>query len=240
MLERGQKVVIKPNIGWNRTVEFGATTHPKLIKRIIEHCKEAGAKKIYVFDHPCDYWERAYKTSGIEQAAKEAGAIVVPSGDEKYYQKVKVPKGKRLKETKVHELILDSHVFINVPILKSHSSTRLTIAMKNLMGAIWDRGFYHGNGLEQCIADFCTYRKPDLNIVDAYYVMMKYGPSAGTPEVVNNMKYQLISKDIVAIDAAAAKIFGMEPKEVSHIKIASDMEIGNIDLDKMNIKRLTI
>jgi uncharacterized protein (DUF362 family) len=239
-VKKRQKVVIKPNIGWARPVEYGANTHPKLVKRIIEHCKEAGAKKIYVFDHSCDHWENAYQNSGIEQAAKEAGAIVVPSGDEKYYQSVKVPNGKRLKETKVHELILDSDVFINVPVLKSHSSTRLTIAMKNLMGAVWDRGFYHGNGLEQCIADFCTYRKPDLNIVDAYNVMMKFGPSAGTPGVVENMKYQLISKDIVAIDAAASKIFGMEPHKVSHIKIASDMGIGNIDLDKLKIKRLTI
>ena len=99
MLERGQKVVIKPNIGWNRTVEFGATTHPKLIKRIIGHYKEAGAKKIYVFDNPCDFWEYLYKNSGIGQAAKEAGATAVPADNEKYYQKVKVPKGKVLKNT---------------------------------------------------------------------------------------------------------------------------------------------
>ena len=239
-VKKRQKVVIKPNIGWARPVENAANTHPKLIKRIIEHCKEVGAKKVYVFDHSCDHWENAYKNSGIEKAAKEAGAIVVPSGDEKYYQSVQIPKGKKLNETKVHELILDSDVFINVPVLKNHSSTKLTIAMKNLMGAVWDRGYYHGNGLDQCIADFCTYRKPDLNIVDAYNVMMKFGPSAGSPEVVENMKYQLISKDIVAIDAAATKIFGMEPNEVWHIKIASEMGIGNIDLDKLRIKRLTI
>ncbi len=135
-VKKGQTVVIKPNIGWNRTVEYGANTHPKLVSRIIEHCKAAGAKKIYVFDNPCDYWELTYKNSGIEKAAKDAGATVVPGDSEKYYQSVKVPDGKILRNVRVHELIMDSDVFINVPILKDHGSSRLTIAMKNLMGAV--------------------------------------------------------------------------------------------------------
>jgi uncharacterized protein (DUF362 family) len=112
--------------------------------------------------------------------------------------------------------------------------------MKNLMGAVWNRNFYHYSGLHQCITDFCTFKKPDLNIVDAYYVMLKYGPRGGSLEDVSNMKYQLISKDIVAIDAAAAKIFGANPEKVPYIKMGSDMRIGNMNLDKLNIKRLTI
>jgi uncharacterized protein (DUF362 family) len=239
-VKKGQTVVIKPNIGWNRTVEYGANTHPKLVKRIIEHCKQAGAKKVYVFDHPCDHWVSTYKNSGIEKAVKDAGATVVPADTEKYYENVKIPEGKTLKNTQIHELILDSDVFINVPILKSHGSTRLTIAMKNLMGAVWDRGYYHGKGLHQCIADFCTYKKPDLNIVDAYYVMKKYGPRGGSLANVANMKYQLISKDIVAIDAAATKVFGLNPEQISYIQRAYDMGIGNMNLEKLKIKRLTI
>ncbi len=239
-VKKGQTVVIKPNIGVNRTVEYGANTHPKLISRIIEHCNEAGAKKIYVFDHAGDHWVYTYKNSGIEKASKEAGATVVPADSENYYQSVKIPYGKILKNTKVHELIMSSDIFINVPILKSHSSTKLTISMKNLMGVVWDRGYYHAYGLHQCIADFCTFRKPDLNIVDAYYVMLRNGPTGRVKEDTSKMKYQLISKDIVAIDAAASKIFGMDPNNIPHIKIASEMKLGEFNLDKLNIKRLTI
>lgn len=239
-VKKGQTVAIKPNIGWNRTVEYGANTNPKLIKRIIEHCKDAGAKKIYVFDHSCDHWEYTYKNSGIEKAAKEAGATVVPANSESYYQSVKISKGKILKNAKVHELIMGSDVFINVPILKSHGSARLTIAMKNLMGAVWDRGYYHSNGLHQCIADFCSFRKPDLNIVDAYYVLLRNGPRGRSTDDVAIMKYQIISKDIVAADAASAKIFGLSPDDISHIKIANNMGVGNMNLDQLNIKRLTI
>jgi uncharacterized protein (DUF362 family) len=239
-VKKGQTVVIKPNIGWNRTPEYGATTNPLLIKRIIEHCKVAGAKKIYVFDNPCDFWEDTYKNSGIEKASKEAGADVVPADSASYYSSVEIKNAKLLKRVKVHELILNSDVFINVPILKEHGSSRLTIAMKNLMGIVYDRGFYHSNGLHQCIADFCLYRKPDLNVVDAYYVMMKNGPRGRTGADTATMKYQLLSKDIVAIDAAAAKIFGVDPSDIPYIKMANDMNIGNMNLDKLNIKRIAV
>lgn len=198
---------MKPNIGWNKTIECGANTNPKLVKRIVEHCYNAGAKRVYVFDHPCDYWEDTYKNSGIEKAAKEANATVVPADKESYYQSVDIPNGAFLKEAKVHEVILDSDVFINVPVLKHHSSASLTIAMKNLMGIVWNRGYYHSKGLHQCIADFCTFKKPDLNVVDAYTIMTKNGPRGLRESDLAVIKNQLIGTDIVAIDTAAKKIF---------------------------------
>ena len=235
----GQKVVVKPNIGWDVVPEKAANTNPKLVKRIIEHCFEAGAKKVYVFDHTCDEWRKCYDSSGIEKAAKEAGATVAPGHTESYYQKVDVPKGEVMKDAKEHELILESDVFINVPILKDHSSARMTIAMKNLMGVVWDRGFWHRNGLHQCIADFVSYRQPDLNIVDAYRVMRRNGPRGVSIDDVTTMKYQIISDDIVAADTAAAKIYPSDEK-VPHIQMAAKKGYGQADLSKLKIGRLKI
>ena len=87
-VKKGQKVLIKPNIGWDRTPEYAANTNPLLVKRIIEHCFRAGAKEVYVFDHTCDNWVNCYKNSGIEKAAKDAGAKVVPGNSESYYQEI--------------------------------------------------------------------------------------------------------------------------------------------------------
>ena len=234
----GQTVVVKPNIGWDVIPERAANTNPALVKRIIEHCFEAGAKKVYVFDHTCDDWKKCYKNSGIEKAAKDAGATVAPGHTEGYYQHVDIPHGENLTEAKEHELILDSDVFINVPILKNHGSARLTVAMKNLMGIVWDRRFWHRNDLHQCIADYSSYRKPDLNIVDAYRVMLRNGPRGVSEADVRTMKYQIVSDDMVAADASAAKIFGTSPQKVRHIKIAGNEGYGQIDLSKLNIGRL--
>ena len=239
-VKKGQKVVVKPNIGWDVSPERAGNTNPKLVSRIIKHCFDAGAKEVYVVDHTCDEWQRCYINSGIERAVKDAGGNIAPGGSESYYHDVKIPHGKTLTSAKEHELIISADVFINVPILKNHSGANLTIAMKNLMGNVWDRRYWHRNDLHQCIADFATFRKPDLNIVDAYNVMKSNGPRGVSVEDVVTMKAQLISTDIVAVDTAAAKLFGMEPEDILYIKIAAEMKVGRMDLDKLNIKRITV
>lgn len=237
-VKKGQSVLVKPNIGWDTAPELGGDTNPQLVAHIVKQCFQAGAKEVFVFDNTCDNWSRCYANSGIEDAVKGAGGKVVPANTENYFKPVSIPNGKRLKEAKVHELVLSCDVFINVPILKHHSSTKVTISMKNLMGIVWDRRYWHKNDLHQCIADFITWRKPDLNVVDAYRVITKNGPRGVSQADVVMKKSLLMSTDIVAADAAAAKIFGVEPGEVPHIKIAHEMGVGNMNLDELNIERI--
>ncbi|MEG0646919.1 MAG: DUF362 domain-containing protein, partial [Bacteroides sp.] len=129
----GQKVVVKPNIGWDKVPELAGNTNPKLVGEIVKQCFTAGAKEVIVFDHTCDDWQKCYKNSGIEAAAKAAGAKMMPAHLESYYRPVNLPAGKSLKSTKVHEAILNSDVWINVPVLKNHGGANLTISMKNHM-----------------------------------------------------------------------------------------------------------
>jgi uncharacterized protein (DUF362 family) len=239
-VKKGQTVVVKPNIGWDTTPELGANTNPQLVGRIVEHCLQAGAKDVFVFDNTCDTWNRCYANSGIEDAVKKVGGKMVPGNTENYYKPVSVPQGKRLKEAKVHELILSSDVFINVPVLKHHSSARITIAMKNLMGIVWDRRYWHSNDLHQCIADFATFRKPDLNVIDAYRVMTRNGPRGVSQADIVIKKSLIVSTDMVAADAAATRIFGSEPSDIGHIKIAHEMGVGNMNLDELNIERIRV
>jgi len=237
---RGSKVLVKPNIGWDLTPERAGNTNPKLVARIIEHCLNAGAKQVSVFDHTCDQWKRCYRNSGIEKAVKDAGGQIVSGGSEGYYQKVSVSGGKRLTEAKVHELFLDADVFINAPILKHHTSSMLTIGMKNLMGVVWDRWYWHRNDLHQCIADFASYRKPTLTVVDAYNVMKRNGPRGVSLGDVVPLKSQIVSTDLVAADAAAAMLFGVEPHDIRHIQLASQMNLGRIDLKSLSINRIKL
>jgi uncharacterized protein (DUF362 family) len=237
-VKKGQTVVIKPNIGWDVPPERAANTNPELVKRIVERCYDAGAKTVYVFDNTCDNWVKCYQNSGIEKAVKDAGGKIVPGNSEGNYREVEVKGGKKMKSAKVHELILDSDVFINVPILKSHSSAQITVCMKNLMGVVWDRGYWHRNDLHQCIVDFTPVRKPDLNVVDAYRVLMKRGPRGVSVEDVEMKGSLIISKDIVAADAAAAKLFGVEPATIPYIKLADQAQLGVMDLTKLSINRI--
>jgi uncharacterized protein (DUF362 family) len=236
---RGQKVLIKPNIGWDVIPELAANTNPLLVKRIIEHCFKAGAKEVYVFDHTCDNWVNCYKNSAIEKNAKSAGAKVVPGNSESYYQEIDIPGGVKLQKTKVHQLLLETDVFINVPVLKDHNSTRMTGCLKNTMGLVWDRGYWHSNNLNQCIADFALYeKKPALNVIDCYNVMVKHGPQGVSKEDLVLMKSQILTTDWVAGDAAAAKMLGVPVEKIEYIPIAHKMGLGNMNLETQNIKRI--
>jgi uncharacterized protein (DUF362 family) len=239
-VKKGQKVVIKPNIGWDVGPERAGNTNPKLIAELVRQCRGAGASEVYVLDHTCDNWQRSYKNSGIESATKDAGGKIAPAHTEGYYHDITIPNGKSLTKAKEHELILGADVFINVPVLKSHESARLTISMKNLMGNVWDRGAWHRTDLHQCIADFATYRKPTLNIVDAYNVMKRNGPRGVSVEDVVLMKSLLISQDMVAIDTAATKLFGVIPSDVRYIQLAADQKVGRMDLENLRIKRIAV
>jgi uncharacterized protein (DUF362 family) len=239
-VRKGQTVVVKPNIGWDQSPEIAANTDPLLVKRVIEHCLDAGAKKVWVFDHSCDYGPRCYASSQIERYAKEGGAEVVPGESSSRYQEVIVPGAVRLKKTKVHELILEADVFINVPVLKDHSGAGMTCAMKNLMGIVWDRDEFHYQDLDQCIADSCLFRKPALNIVDANRVMLSGGPRGYKGSRYNESNMLMLSTDMVATDAASAKTLGRSPDTFKYIALGAERGVGRSDLSKLNVKRLSI
>ena len=238
----GDIVVLKPNASFNTGAEKGATTNPLLVKRITEHCFNSGAKKVYIIDNTLT--RNAYKGSGIQQAAEEAGGTMVNVNSQSGYFKVKVPGGKRLTETEVHELVAEADKIINIPVLKNHMSTGISCSLKNLMGLVWDRYYYHSNNLDQCIADFPLYRVPDLTVVDAFYVMADGGPRGRNSSTVLNPKMQFLSHDIVACDAAAVaqakqlKVSGSS--SVGYLEKAAENRLGITDLKKLNIARIAL
>ena len=244
-VKRGQKVCVKPNIGWDKTPEFAANTNPELVGEVVRQCLEAGASEVVVFDHTCDDWRRCYTNSGIEEEVRKAGGRMLPANQESYFKPISISKAKILKTAKVHEAILNADVWINVPVLKNHGGAKMTIAMKNLMGIVWDRGFFHQNDLQQCIADISSLdRKPVLNVVDAYRLMKTNGPRGRSEADVVNSKALFLSHDMVAVDTAATNFFNqvreMPLSDVGHLERGEELGIGTMQLDKLKIKRVRI
>jgi len=245
-VKKGQKIVIKPNIGWDRKPELAGCTNPQLIGALVKRCLSAGASKVTVFDNTCDDWKKCYASSGIEDAVKAAGGLIIPGNDDKYYTKtITLPKGVKLKTAKVHEALIEADAWINVPILKNHGGAKFSCAMKNLMGIVVDPQYFHANDLHQCIADICTWeKKPVLNIVDAYRILFQNGPQGKSAADVNLAKSLIASKDIVAVDTAALQFFNqvkkLELEAVSHITMGQSHKLGTTDLQSINIKRIKI
>lgn len=243
-VKKGQTVCLKPNAAWDRTPELAANTNPALVSAVIKACFEAGAAEVLVTDHTCDEWRRAYQSSGIEAAVLAAGAKMLPANEESYYREVEVPNGKSLKSAKILKAILDADVWINMPCLKNHGGARMTIAMKNLMGIVWDRRYFHTNNLHQCIADICTYSKPVLNIVDAYRTLKSNGPKGRSAADVVLTKTMFMSTDMVAVDTAATRFFSrivdMPLETVSYLAKGEELGVGTMDIRSLNVEQVRL
>ncbi|MDR2386648.1 MAG: DUF362 domain-containing protein [Deltaproteobacteria bacterium] len=238
---KGQKVLIKPNMGWAVEPRRAANTSPELLAHLVKRVKELGASKISVFDNTCDNWKSAYSTSGLEEAASKAGALVAPANSEKYFQKITIPGQSKLGQTAYHELYLEADVIINLPVLKHHGGAKMTAALKNLMGAIWDRSDLHWGGLDQCIPELMLYKKPNLNIVEAQRVMLNGGPRGYGDSQYLAANMLLASADPVAVDAASYRLLAESGiREPGYIAQAASLGLGQSDLSLIKVQRLTV
>ena len=117
--------------------------------------------------------------------------------------------------------------------------------MKNTMGIVWDRRFFHQNDLQQCIADICTWEKrPALNIVDAYRILFQNGPQGKNVSDTVTLKALIASSNIVATDTAAIGMFNQVEKldlsAIGHLRNGEKMNLGSTDLSRINIKRIRL
>ena len=237
-VKSGSRVVIKPNFAWSRTPEEAANVHPELVNTLIHLCYEAGARHVLVVEHPCDNYKSAFKINGFYDALAGTKADSRALGDSKDFVTVDVPQGKKLKKVDIAKDIQDADVFINMPIAKTHGSATVTAGMKNHMGAVKNRWYFHINDLHQCIADVSTVLQPDLIIVDATRLMLTNGPKG--PGEVRIEDKVIVGTDQVAVDSYAATLFGYKGSDIGHIMKAYEHGLGEIDLDNVEIKTSTV
>ncbi len=243
-VKKGQRVVIKANIAWARTPEQACTNNPDLLFALVKMCYEAGAKRVAVWDHTCDNYQFCFSRSGLKEAGQKAGADVLSGHGRNVYKKIEIPKGKKLKTAEVLRDVLETDVFINFPIPKQHFATEVTLGMKNLMGIAWDMEIMHKIDLHQCIADISTVRKPDLTIVDAIRILISNGPKG--PGKTEDPVEVIAATDMVAADAYSAAFFKHPrtgkpflPEEIKFVKLGFDLGLGEIDLSKVRVKRVS-
>ena len=131
----GDVVVVKPNMGWDRTPEQAANTNPLVVRAVVEEVLAAGAKKVKVFDRTCNDERRCYANSGIQGALKGLPNVEVRFIENERFKKVLL-NGEALKEWELYGEVLSANVFINVPVAKHHKLTGLTMGLKNIMGVM--------------------------------------------------------------------------------------------------------
>ncbi len=234
-ISKGDVVVVKPNMAWDRTPEQAANTNPIVVATLVRLAYDAGAKKVKVFDNTCNEDRRCYKRSGIAEAAREVGAEVSFVEDRKF--KKTHLAGVKLKEWPVYKEALEADKIINAPIAKHHTLARVTLSMKNLMGLIGGRRNLLHQRLDVNIADLAAYFKPTLVVLDGMRVLTRNGPQGGNLKDVVALNTVAASRDQVAIDAFGATLFDMTADDLGYVGEAYSRGLGEKDLSKVEVIR---
>jgi len=227
-IQSGESVVIKPNIGWDRTPVQAANTNPLVISALVKMCLDAGAATVVVTDHSCNESRRCFTRSGIWKEASSAGAIVV------------LPAGHRFRTHDLGGVVLGkmpvltaavrADRFINVPVAKHHGMSGFTGAMKNLYGVLGGRRNRLHQRLDESIADLADFIRPTLTVMDATRVLMRNGPQGGNLGDVRSVDQVIASTDQVAVDAYGCGLIGLKPTDLPYLALAQKKGLGTADL----------
>ena len=241
----GHQVTVKPNMSFANPPEMATTTHPDVVRTVVELCLSAGASRVLVMDHTLRDPTSCKERSGLEAALRGMPrvALLTLNRQHDFFTEVAVPRGVQLKETEVAKEVLRSDVLIAVPVAKSHSAGEVSLGLKGMMGLIWDRGVFHSkHDLHQAIADLSTVLRADLTVIDASRALITRGP--GGPGRVARLNRVVASRDPVAADAYAV---GLTPwynrtvrgTQIAHIARAAELGVGQADVSKMRIRQIT-
>jgi uncharacterized protein (DUF362 family) len=241
-VKKGDTVVVKPNIGWDRTPEQAATTNPEIVAEVVLMCLEAGASKVKVFDRTCNDARRCYTQSRIAPAlaAIKDPRVEVSYIDDRKFRLIEIPGGRLLTKWHVYEEVLGADKFINLPIAKHHSAAVLTIGMKNVMGVIGSNRAVLHKSIHEALPDLNRAVKSHLTIVDATRVLIANGPQGGRLEDVRRFDTVVAGTDIVSVDTVACSLFGKGPGEVRYLRIAHDSGLGVADMERIKVKKINL
>jgi len=237
-VSRGDVVVLKPNIGWDRVPQQAANTNPELVKAVAQLCFEAGAKKVVVTDVSCNDPRRCFLRSGIASAAQSAGATVLLP-EERKFRDYRI-NGELLTVWPIYTPIIEADKIINMPIVKHHNLSRVTMGMKNWYGILGGRRNQLHQNIDLGIADLATFLRPTLTVLDAYRVLTANGPQGGNLNDVKLMKTVVAGVDPIAIDAFGATFLGLTADQIPYITIGHQRGLGNRNYSELQVKHVSL
>jgi uncharacterized protein (DUF362 family) len=234
----GKKVVIKPNFGaWStilpRHTNEWVVTSKEVLMATISLLQELGASSITIAESAFidTDMKKIYKDMGLQKELKDEDIELVDLADGPF-QKIELFENVSVE---IADIILNAECLINMPMLKTHGLTTVSLGMKNLKGTLSDKSkrTFHRTGLHKTLAHLSSIIKPTINIVDGIIGLEGIGPvQTGKPIEVGVL---VVGDNLIATDAVAASIMGLNPEEIPHIKAASDLGNGPINLSSIQV-----
>lgn len=234
-VKNGDRVLIKPNVVVPEPPWTGVNTDPRLLEALVEILQGNNPKKIMVGEHARWHGPRVFEVSGVGEAVRRAGGEIIIFDDVPHVP-VDNPLGRLESVVNVPEVYFDSDVFINVPKMKTHLDTLISLSLKNIMGMVPsdpDCLAMHRH-LFDSIIDLNRFFRPNLNIIDGIIAHEGQGPMFGAP--VPGMNVLVAGCDSVSVDAVSSSIMGIDPLEAPTTRLAVCHGLGKGDVNGIAIK----
>ena len=226
-VKAGEVVVIKPNVGWDRLPEQAANTDPQVVAELVRLCRKVGARRVIVTDNSCNDPRRCFARSGIAAAAQGAGAEVIDASSAVWVPAALAGDATGLE---VMEHVLAADRVINVPVVKHHSLSRVTIGLKNWMGVLGQGRNRLHQSIHRAVAELGAMFRPTLTVVDATRVLMANGPTGGSLGDVRSIGAVAVGTNPVACDAWGAAQMGLDPAAMPFVAEAEQRGLGRSDV----------
>jgi len=237
-VQPGDKVLLKPNMAWDRGPAYAANTNPEVVAALTRLSLSAGAAEVRVLDRTCNEPRRCYRNSGIADAATAAGAKVVQVRDNRY-EDLEL-KGKVLDSWPIYKDYLEADKVINIPIAKHHGMAKVSLGLKNLMGVMGGRrGMIHVKFADK-MADITQHIMPTLTVIDAYRMLMDNGPSGGDLEDVRMERTMIASPCTVSADVLGLQLFGHSLSDIKQIDVAVKRGLALYDTSHLTVERIDL
>jgi uncharacterized protein (DUF362 family) len=230
-VSRGDIVVVKPNIGWDRLPIHAANTSPDVVAAVVKMAYDAGAKRVVVTDASCNDPNRCFQRSGIWRATYALGADVVLPAEHRF--RTMRLKGDVLDEWPVFTPLVNADKVINVPVAKHHNLAKYTGAMKNWYGSLGGRRNRLHQNIDTSVADLATFMRPTLTVLDATRVLIRNGPQGGNVDDTRELNQVVASIDQVAADAYGTGLIGQKRENVAYLKMGHERGIGTMFWEKL-------
>ncbi|MBN1916580.1 MAG: DUF362 domain-containing protein [Verrucomicrobia bacterium] len=231
----GAKVLIKPNLCIDKDWRSGATTNPAVVEALVRLVRQAGAGNIVIADGTTVglSTERVFHATGYDELARRCRVRLVDLNEDET-ERIDIREPESLRNIQVAREVLSSDVIINVPLLKTHVHTTVSVSLKNMKGVISPRTKRkaHLVGLEGGIVDINRHVPVHLIVVDGIIGHEGLGPQSGDAKPMNLI---LAGVRPATVDAVATRIMGFDPHEIRHIATAARRGLGEIDVDKIEI-----
>ncbi len=229
---KGSKVLVKPNLV-RPGLSYGpaVTTDPRVVAALCGLLRDQGAKSVCVGDDPG--WgltsTQAYQDWGQSGLLARWGGTLVPFDTPDRFT-VKVRRNRLLPEVALPAALADVDFFINVPKMKTHMLTGVSLGIKNLHGLVGDdsRLCFHRGDIECKLVDILCARIPDLTVVDGIWALEGQAPLYG--DVIRDMNVLVGGVNPVAVDAVSAMIMGFDPHQLTHLREAHARGLGPLSL----------